>query len=159
MNPYITELSFARSLNMAISNILLEFNFLSRVWISCHLFIYDWSIICWCIGGRRMFMSLPVWMFDITGTWLYEDSTPAMTKNSNQDSKEEEHKRADDSSKNCWEHITWNWLLPWMVYTSSLITDSIRIRCGYQLEQYRKLQEQHTYSEMVYLMIDLHTSD
>jgi hypothetical protein len=39
-------------------------------------------------------------MFDITGTWLYEDSTPVITKNSNQDAKEEEHKRADDSSKN-----------------------------------------------------------
>ena len=48
-------------------------------------------------------------MFDITSTWLYEDSTPAMTKNSNQDPKEEEHKRADDTSKNQlaagWEHI------------------------------------------------------
>ena len=33
-------------------------------------------------------------------TWLYEDSTPAMKKNSNQDSKEEERKRADDTSKN-----------------------------------------------------------
>ena len=94
---------------MAIRNILPEFNFLLRVWISCHLFIYDWSIICWCIAGRRMFTSLPVWTFDITGTWLYEDSTPAMTKNSNQDAKEEEHKRADDSSKNHlaagWEHL------------------------------------------------------
>ena len=47
-------------------------------------------------------------MFDITGTWLYEDSTPVMTKNSNQDAKEEEYKRADDTSKNqlasSWEH-------------------------------------------------------
>jgi hypothetical protein len=39
-------------------------------------------------------------MFDIIGAWLYEDSTPAMTKNSNQDAKEKEHKRADDTSKN-----------------------------------------------------------
>ena len=39
-------------------------------------------------------------MFDITGTWLYEDSTPAITKKSNQDAKEEEHERADGSSKN-----------------------------------------------------------
>jgi hypothetical protein len=48
-------------------------------------------------------------MFDITGTWLYEDSTPVITKNSNKDTKEKEHRRADDSCKNhlatAWEHF------------------------------------------------------